>query len=262
MELVRVDIAEDVVNDISFDFHGKRFASCSMDKRISVYDFVDEKWIKTCEVQRAHNDSIWRLSWAHPEFGQVLASCSEDGTVNIYEEQDRVTSTLKGETWQRKAQICDTKKALNDIKFAPRHLGLKLATASADGKVRVYEATDSFVISHWNLQEEFQVEQTFGIDMDSEHGLTCLSWNDCPFEPAKLVVGGYSSKAAVWTSDNGSKWREELILEKQSGMVIRDVAWAPTMGRSYHLIATCNRSNVIKVTCCHCLPAAFCNTTR
>ena len=107
-----------------------------------------------------------------------------------------------------KPPVCDTKKSVNDVKFSPRHHGLKLATASADGKVRVYEAVDSFVVSHWNLQDEFLVEQTFGIDMDSEHGLTCLSWNDCPFEVPKLVVGGYSSKAVVWTCDSGTKWRE------------------------------------------------------
>ena len=97
---------------------------------------------------------------------------------------------------------------MNDVKFSPRHHGLKLATASADGKVRVYEAVDSFVVSHWNLQDEFLVEQTFGVDMDSEHGLTCLSWSDCPFEVPKLVIGGYSSKAVIWTCDSGSKWRE------------------------------------------------------
>lgn len=31
----------------------------------------------------------------------------------------------------------------------------------------------------------------------SEHGLTCIAWNDCPFEPAKLAVGGYSKIARV-----------------------------------------------------------------
>lgn len=31
----------------------------------------------------------------------------------------------------------------------------------------------------------------------SEHGLTCVAWNDCPFEPAKLAVGGYSTVARV-----------------------------------------------------------------
>ena len=36
---------------------------------------------------QAHSGSIWRVSWAHPEFGQVLATCSFDRTVIIWEEQ-------------------------------------------------------------------------------------------------------------------------------------------------------------------------------
>ena len=35
---------------------------------------------------RAHAGSIWRLSWAHPEFGPVLASCSFDRKVCVWEE--------------------------------------------------------------------------------------------------------------------------------------------------------------------------------
>lgn len=48
--------------------------------------------------------------------------------------------------------VSDSKKSINDVKFAPRHHGLKFASASADGKLRIYEATDCFVLSHWNLQ--------------------------------------------------------------------------------------------------------------
>lgn len=29
---------------------------------------------------------MWRVTWAHPEFGQVLATCSFDRTVAIWEE--------------------------------------------------------------------------------------------------------------------------------------------------------------------------------
>lgn len=28
------------------------------------------KWVST-EIAKPHSGSIWRLSWAHPEFGQV-----------------------------------------------------------------------------------------------------------------------------------------------------------------------------------------------
>lgn len=32
----------------------------------------------------------------------------------------------------------------------------------------------------------------------SEHGLTCLSWNTTPFEPVRIVVGGYSKHAIIF----------------------------------------------------------------
>ena len=38
----------------------------------------------------------------------------------------------------------------------------------------------------------------------SEHGLTCLSWNSCPFEPEKIAVGGYSKKAAVYSLEQNT----------------------------------------------------------
>jgi nucleoporin SEH1 len=106
----------------------------------------------------------------------------------------------------------------------------------------------------------------------SEHGATALSWSDCPFEAPKLVVGGYSRTAAVWTYED-SRWRkvskqdymssfpiivtpplspylaairQEFVLDAH-GEAVHDVAWAPSMGRSYHLIATAGRGNYFKV---------------
>ena len=36
---------------------------------------------------QTHSGSVWRVNWAHPEFGQVLATCSFDRTVGVWEEQ-------------------------------------------------------------------------------------------------------------------------------------------------------------------------------
>ena len=79
----------------------------------------------------------------------------------------------------------------------------------------------------------------------SEHGLTCISWNTCPFEPAKIAVGGYSTRAVVLTLEN-NKWKEECVLGEHYG-VIHDIAWAPAMGKSYHQIATATREPSFKV---------------
>ena len=63
------------INDIVFDYYGKRLASCSSDKRIKIYDFNEKNrsW-ENYDISRAHDGVIWRLSWAHPEFGQVRYS--------------------------------------------------------------------------------------------------------------------------------------------------------------------------------------------
>lgn len=61
-------------------------ATCSSDQWIRVWDLdQNNEWKKTSEW-RAHDGSIWSVRWAHPEFGQILASCSFDRTVRIWEE--------------------------------------------------------------------------------------------------------------------------------------------------------------------------------
>lgn len=38
-------------------------------------------------IAQTHSGSVWKVTWAHPEFGQVLASCSFDRTAAVWEEQ-------------------------------------------------------------------------------------------------------------------------------------------------------------------------------
>jgi hypothetical protein len=43
----------------------------------------------------------------------------------------------------------------------------------------------------------------------ANRGLTCLSWNDCPFEPGKLAVGSSSRGVIVYTVED-SKLKEVI----------------------------------------------------
>lgn len=113
---------------------------------------------------KGHDNSILRVSWAHPEFGQVFATCSTDSTVRIWEEQEgAVGDGQKQSRWQSKAQLADSKRSVNDVQFAPRYHGLKLATASADGSVRIYEANDVFSLSYWPMQVSDDCPKVEGI---------------------------------------------------------------------------------------------------
>jgi WD40 repeat protein len=86
---------KDLIHDVSYDFYGRRLATCSSDQTVQVWDLdSEEKW-KLSSQWKAHSGSVWRVIWAHPEFGQVLATCSFDRTVAIWEEQSESHDTSR-----------------------------------------------------------------------------------------------------------------------------------------------------------------------
>lgn len=143
----------DFVHDMSFDFYGKRLATCSSDRKIKIWEELGHEWRLEYEWN-AHQASVWKVEWAHPEFGQIVASCSFDRTVSIWEDQgmylnagqgavlssDAATANGGGgapaaaaaaavgtkEGWRNQAQLVDARDSVHDVKFAPRHLGLRL----------------------------------------------------------------------------------------------------------------------------------------
>ncbi|CAM9201161.1 unnamed protein product [Phaeothamnion confervicola] len=273
----------DLVHDVRYDHYGKRLATCSSDQTVRVWDLDDNgDWhVKEGgEWKNAHQGMIFRLVWAHPEFGQVLATCSADKTIKIWKplrtalrDMDSnlmlhlplnyisagsffstillpVSNVASGieeghgqARWYPKAQLSDSRKPVMGLEFAPRHVGLKLAAASADGCVRVYEALDAMNLSHWPVQEVFEPDSAGGA------GVTCLSWNKSRFEQASpmLVLGTDTGRSWVWRYDGATRaWQMVCELERHDRMVC-DVDWAPAAGRSFHLIATAGRDNKLKV---------------
>ena len=85
-------------------------------------------------------------------------------------------------------------------------------------------------------------------DSSSEQlGVTALSWCQGRFEPPTLVIAGSSSKVSVYSCSNESRqWH--LVAELPGhAKGVYDVAWAPNVGRSYHLIASTGTDNMLKV---------------
>ena len=96
---------------------------------------------------------MWRVTWAHPEFGQVLATCSFDRTAAVWEELSS-DATVKGanstNTWIKRTSLVDSRTSVTDVRFAPKHLGLQL--------VRRFEWTmegDTCSKIKMNVLEEF-----------------------------------------------------------------------------------------------------------
>ena len=68
-------------------------ATCSSDSKIKIYDRdASGSWIKRCDFS-AHDSAIWKVKFAHPDFGNILATCSYDKIVGIWEEKKVVMGT-------------------------------------------------------------------------------------------------------------------------------------------------------------------------
>lgn len=70
---------------------------------------------------------MWRVTWAHPEFGQVVATCSFDRTAAVWEERDgECRADDQHKSWIKRTSLVDSRTSVTDVKFAPKHLGLQL----------------------------------------------------------------------------------------------------------------------------------------
>lgn len=125
------------IYDMSFDWFGKRIAIVTKNQRISIYKLVNDKWEKEYdELDTKHNGPIWKIKWAHPSFGNIIATCSYDKTIAIWEEKKK--NLTESKTWERIHNIGNFGDSIEDIKFAPSRHEFVLASACADGKVTVH----------------------------------------------------------------------------------------------------------------------------
>ncbi|CAG8596307.1 3951_t:CDS:2, partial [Dentiscutata heterogama] len=211
---------DDLIHDVSYDFYGKRLATCSSDQKLKVWEFnQDTSGWELVDSWKAHECSVLKVSWAHPEFGQVIASCSFDRSVRIWEEQEHEPKN-SGKRWVLRGNLVDSSGSVKDIEFAPNNWGLK-------------------------LEVDITSPGTVNKEVDGNY---CLSW--CPWKPQvspMIVVGcGKENCAKIFRPNPHNKWIPFEVLHGHDD-VIHDVSWAPNMGRSYHLIATASKDHKVGI---------------
>lgn len=228
---------KDLIHDVAYDFHGRRMATCSSDQSVKVWDLgEDSQWNCTADW-KTHSGPVWKVTWAHPEFGQVLATCSFDRTAAVWEELPSETCQKGQSQWVKRTSLVDSRTSVTDVRFAPRHLGLQLATCSADGVVRIYEAPDVMNLSQWSLQHAITCKLS----------CSCLAWSPSRVHTPMLAVGSDDAnpsaggKVVIYEySDNQRKWNKvETIMSVTEP--VHDIAFAPNLGRSYHIIAIASK---------------------
>ena len=259
----------DYLHDVCYDWFGDRLATCSSDQRIRIFQRTTPTNAPTPPTSpafpfhlqaelRGHTGSIHRLSFAHPEYGTLLSSCSSDRTVLVYEQVKEHSGAdgSGGWVWKQRCKLNDSRVAVVDCEFAPPHLGLQLATLALDGRLRIYESRDLMNLAVWGLVHDIATLDAAQLSASasapseppSPHLSAALSFNPSPFDPPMLAVATTAAVRVLECDTHTRKYRTLLhSLSPPHEGDVHDVSWAPNPGRSYHLIASAGRDGTVRI---------------
>jgi WD40 repeat protein len=177
------------------------------------------------------------VAWAHPKYGNILASSSYDGKVIIWREQSS--------TWQKIYEVALHTASVNLVAWAPHEAGCLLACASSDGNVSVLEFKDNA----WT----HQIFQACGSGVNSVSwapavapGQVISASGNQAGAARRFVTGGSDCQVKLWdfSAETGS-WQSTQILTGHTDWV-RDVAWSPTvLSKSY--IASASQDKTVRI---------------
>ncbi|KAJ6600018.1 WD40-repeat-containing domain protein [Mycena vulgaris] len=290
----------DLVTDASYDFYGLRLATCSLDQRIKIWQLDESNGSWAVEDDwKAHDAAVAKISWAHPEFGTIIASGSFDRTVKVWEQaglpasqQPAVNGNANASTsrWIERAVLPEARGTVRAVEFAPNHFGLKLASISSDNHLRIYECLEQPALTTWQLSEEVDVQalasgapapqigtptQTSSMNVSADAPLLaqalqqsvvpprpglgnreadggwCLSWCRDRYW-GELLAAGAGTSGLVKIIQLAPSRRPTTLLTldpavDDGGGAVTSVAWAPSCGRSYHLVATAARDGHVRI---------------
>nr|CAD2136388.1 unnamed protein product [Meloidogyne enterolobii] len=184
----------DTIHHVEFDFYGKRVVTVSSDKLVCIWDKeVHGNWKRSASWKK-HGGAVWKARFAHPEFGQVLATCSFDNTIQIFDKdavdvmdaRSSMSASDFSNGWVCRTVLRQSTSSITDIQFAPHYLGLQLAACTSSGRLVIYEAEDIMALDNWNVLVDNEICQ---------HRLCSLSWSRSRFDPPYIALASDDADA-------------------------------------------------------------------
>lgn len=224
---------EDMIHDAQLDYYGKRLATCSSDRSVKIFQIEgegDQAQHRLLADLKGHEGPVWEVSWAHPKFGTILASCSYDHKIIIWKEGQQ--------GWQivYNSESAHT-SSVNSIAWAPHDFGLALVAGSSDGSISILQYVET---KGWEFNKQ-----------EKAHNIGCNSVSWAPYMPpgaalgaappqpagARVASGGCDNKVRVWQVGPGQLNKTTELPEGHTDWV-RDVAWAPSIGLNTNILAS------------------------
>ncbi|CAE6369012.1 unnamed protein product [Rhizoctonia solani] len=225
----------DLITDTVYDYYGLKLATGGIDQKIKIWKLNELTGVwSMVDEWKAHDAPVAKIAWAHPEYGTLLASCSYDRTVKIWEDARGIPDASGPSKFQLKATLTEARGTVRAVDFAPAALGLKLVTIASDNFVRIYECHETYHLNSWSLVEEFDAAAiaVTPVPGDSPSGATPTQTHATLSDTPPTVPSGISlqrSGAAaasnppnkpVGVKEADGAWCVQWLKDKFSGEII------------------------------------------
>ena len=198
IEKITTEISEDICA-IETDFYCRKLAIGTSLGKIYIFENINGATSKTSEII-AHVGPIYKLSWSHPSFGPILASCGFDKKVILFKiENYKLEKLYEYDMHDNCVKI---------LKFNPSSNRLLLVSGDLNGNIITCEYLD----------KNFILKKLFGHDF----GVNSIDFLD----ETNFVTCGNDNIIKIWnySQDNGDAEIKNNFILKDNNMSTTDLS--------------------------------------
>ncbi|KAI7872205.1 WD40-repeat-containing domain protein [Spinellus fusiger] len=242
--------------------YGQVIASCSFDRQVKIWEELSvepknsqKRWAERFRLVESQG-AVLDIAFSPIQGALRLATCSVDGMVRVYEaleptnlaqwsqmEEFEIASSFVPET-AKTQQPAHTNSTSSSNSSQASHLDAQpyMPSPFTSNPLNVSQGISPGPTN--TLQTGTPATVHTPVDADSGY---CIDW--CPNRTATalMVVGlGKEIGARIFKHDGHNRWYPAEYLPEHT-QEVHDVSWAPSMARSYQLIATACKDHHVRI---------------